>query len=299
MSDRLKLRTPEGPRLPITNEVEMSPHTQTPAPTGEIQSESAPDASPSARPTKGAETAAQSSSQELSTQHGQKALFGRRTYRYHGVHLQHILQPGGILERYVVIETARLRQLLGQPRRRPIESLTAHQEHFEFRTSELWELAEAQALPALQKIYAEANRFSQALREERKRPAGVARQLATAIEPVNSPGPARGILLHGQEGEDGEEYFLYVWDPQSLRLLKIRGVDLKRAWQQSQARLGETIEVVPRQTTSMSIEEERSGTHGQGRRTIHRRRARFDIHRVGSRAEILDERSNDARQRAG
>jgi hypothetical protein len=64
---------------------------------------------------------------------------------------------------------------------------------------------------------------------------------------------------------------------------------LKRAWQKSQARLGETIQVIPRGAHSVPIEEERSGTHGEGRRTLHPRRVVFDIHRVSSSAHLVND----------
>ena len=216
-----------------------------------------------------------------------KACFWRRTYSYHGVHLQHVLRPGGILQRHVVIDSVRLRQLLGQPRRRAIAALNARQEHFELRTSELWELAESQALPSLQRIYAEAQRTSETLRDGRGRRSSLPRNLSSAMDPTDWHEGARGILLHGQEGEDGSDYNLYLWAPEELKLLRISGSDLKRAWQKSQARLGETIQVIPRGEHSVPIEEERSGTHGEGRRTLHPRRVVFDIFRVSSSAHLV------------
>ncbi|MFL6601896.1 MAG: hypothetical protein ACJ8R9_11275 [Steroidobacteraceae bacterium] len=216
-----------------------------------------------------------------------KACFWRRTYSYHGVHLQHVLHPGGILQRHVVIDSAHLRQLLGQPRRRAIAALNARQEHFELRTSELWELAESEALPSLQRIYAEAHRTSETLREERRRPSSLPRKLTSDVDPTDWHEAARGILLQGQEGEGGRDYNLYLWDPETLKLLRISGSDLKRAWQKSKARLGETIQVIPRGEHSVPIEEERSGTHGEGRRTLHPRRVVFDIYRVSSRAHLV------------
>jgi hypothetical protein len=226
-----------------------------------------------------------------------KDRFWSRTYSYHGVHLQHVLRPGGVLLRHVVIDSAHLRQLLGQPRRRAIAPLNARQEQFELRTSELWELAESEALPSLQRIYAEAHRTSETLRDARGRRSSLPRKLTNDIEPTDWHEGARGILLHGQDGDGGRDYHLYLWDPETLKLLRIAGSDLKRAWQKSQARLGETIQVIPRGEHSVPIEEERSGTHGEGRRTLHPRRVVFDIYRVSSRAHLM--RDEDALSQGG
>jgi hypothetical protein len=206
----------------------------------------------------------------------------RRTYSYYGLHLQHILRLGGTLQRYVVIDDVRLRQLLGQPRRREIEPLRARQAHFELNTSELWELAEAQAIPALREIYTRAHSNPRESSDEPQLARTRSPHSDNLVAPVDTEQAARGILLHASKTSDGRAYVIYLWEPQELQLLRVYGMDLKGGWQKTRARPGELIQVIPRSSQTVAIEEQRSGVHGHGRRTLRRKHTLFEVYRVDS-----------------
>jgi hypothetical protein len=193
------------------------------------------------------------------------ALLTRRTYRYHNTALECILHRDGILDRFLIVDSARLRAILARPRREAIEPLSCRQGTRELRTSELWEQAQHQALPRLQSVYAEADLVRTLAAAQESARKARARALATQIAAEDLHGEARGILLHSGGNE------LYLWDSEALKLLRIRDPAIGRALMDSRARPGETIHVQREREPAVPIEEAREGSHGSGRRTLHHR----------------------------
>jgi hypothetical protein len=204
----------------------------------------------------------------------------RMTVSYYDVHLLHVLRPGGVLVREIIVRSAKIRQVLGQPLRRSIPPLRARQDHFELRTSELWEQAEFEAQPIIREVY-EKFRGRLPIPSQQAVRARAPQTLGTVIEPVDWNEEARGLLLHAQDGPDGD-YELYLWEPESVRVLRIAAPDLKRAWQLSHTRLYETVQIIPRGEQTLPIEEERSGRFGESRRTLRHKRKLFEVRRANT-----------------
>ena len=217
---------------------------------------------------------------------GAHAFVDRRTYEYYGVQLHCILVPRGILRRKLIIHSRQLRALLGVPQRQDIEPLKCEQNQLELRTSELWEQAEALALPRLQQVYAEVHRIRALAAVEQAARRAQRRLLGRPLTALQNPPEARGILLHA--GDSGQGYQLYMWDPQALELLTLANPALREALASSRARPGETIQVRRHALPASRIEEERAGTYGERRRTLTRRAERYEIVRVPSPALIRD-----------
>jgi hypothetical protein len=203
----------------------------------------------------------------------------RMSVSYYDIALVHILKPGGVLAREIHVNSVRMRQVLGQPRRRPLPPLRARQEHFELRTSEVWEQAEFEAPSIVRQIYAE-------FRGRLQLPAGKAgarvrppRGVSAVIPPVDWEDEARGILLQTQEGSNGE-YEIYLWEPESARTLRLTSPDLKRAWEQSRTQLYDAVQVIPRGEQTIPVEEERTGRFGDSRRIVRHKRKLFEIRRT-------------------
>jgi hypothetical protein len=189
--------------------------------------------------------------------------------------MEHHMVGGGVLRRFVVIDSAEWRCLLKQPRRREIEPLRTRQGTYELRTSELWELAGAEALACLEAIDAKGQAELTTRRESKPAPASAAPTFGRVVRPVASTKEARGILLHA------EVEALYLWDAEALQVLKIRGPGLE-AVQAAQVHFGEQVSVEPNGHESLTIDEERSGMHGTGRRTLRRTRSHLKVHRIES-----------------
>lgn len=205
-----------------------------------------------------------------------RASFERRRVRFRQASIDLVLVPGGRLRRYVVLETRRLRLALGQPRRREIESLSAKQEHFELSTSELWAWGEDQAHTSLRLLYA---RLSE--KELSEAPAANARQqrLPRALGKIEAPAPAEGTV-RGQllfAGPTEEAIFCIELLEDGRRVRTIAHLDLVRALQVADARVGDTIVVERAGHHEVSIREERTGSHGEGSRTLRRGRETFKI----------------------
>lgn len=208
----------------------------------------------------------------------------RMTVSYHDVDLLHVLKPGGVVQRHLIVHSAKIRQVLGQPHRRALPVLRARQEHFELSTSELWEQAQYEAEPIVRRVYSEfRNRLQQTLQPRASR--RVARALGTVVDAVDSKQETRGILLHQQDGPDGD-YELYLWDPDKAQMLRVAAPDLKRALESSQSQLFDTIQVIPREVLKVPIEEERSGIFGDERRPLRHKRQLFDVHRTAAAPKV-------------
>lgn len=203
------------------------------------------------------------------------ACFDRRRVRFRQASIELVLVAGGRLRRYVVLEAARLRLALGQPRRREIESLSAKQEHFELSTSELWAWGEHQAHASLRLLY---SRISE--KELSEAPATNAqRRLPRAPGKIEAPQPAdgtvRGQLLFA--GHTEEAMFCIELLEDGRRVRTIAHVDLARALEVADARVGDTIIVEREGHHEVPIREERAGSHGEGSRTLRRGREIFKI----------------------
>lgn len=201
--------------------------------------------------------------------------FDRRRIRFRQASIELLLVPGGRLRRYVMLETARLRLALGQPRRREIESLYAKQEQFELSTSELWAWGEHQAHASLRLLY---SRISE--KELSEAPAANARRrLPRELGKIEAAQPAdgtvRGTLLFA--GNTADAMFCIELLEDGRRVRTIAHLDLARALQVADARIGDTIVVEREGHHEVPIREERAGSHGEGSRILRRGREIFKI----------------------
>ena len=196
-----------------------------------------------------------------------------RNFYYHNLWIEHQLCRGGLLRRFVIVDTEQLRDVLRQPRRREIDPLHAQQPEYELRTSELWELAGHDALVDLQAVYAGVQTELAKLRATQSQRPRRAPTLGHLVRPTDWKQEARGILLHAEPDA------LYLWDPEQLQLRRIPGPALD-AIRLAEARPGQTIYVEPDVHHTISIEEERSGTHGSGQRILRRRVPSLKVHRM-------------------
>jgi hypothetical protein len=209
----------------------------------------------------------------------------RRSVDFRDAKVELVLEPGGRLRRYVVLNSQRLRVALGQPKRREIDPLSAKQPHFELRTSELWALAEHQALASLRLLYAKLAEPSGAAT-----PALPRRASTRPLGQLEAPSPAddsvRGELLYANPTSDGTFEIGLLED--GCRVRTIQGIDLARALLVAEAKLRDTILVERQGDHNVVIREERSGSHGEGTRTLKRGRETFTITRESPTAKFSD-----------
>lgn len=199
-------------------------------------------------------------------------LLACRCVRYREASVELVLEPGGRLRRFVVLASQKLRIALGQPRRREIEPLEAKQAHFELRTSELWSLAEHQALTSLRLLYARlAEQAGASTRTRRPR----IRALGQLAPPEPAQEAVRGELLYAGPTADGQFAIELLEDGRRVR--SVQGLDLARALQVAGAKPRDTIVVERQARHDVAIREETSGSHGEGHRTLKRGRDTFKI----------------------
>jgi hypothetical protein len=216
-----------------------------------------------------------------------------RTVRHRQARIRLILQPRGHLRRYVLLDSEKLRVLLGQPYCREIDPLPARQEHFELRTSELWAIGIAKAKADLRELYERIREREAQLDMTQAEPTGLGKNadvlpsprasrppaLATPGNSVRASapqGPARGELLNFWHG--GEFGFgLDLYDREQRRLIRIEDIDLMRALELSNADIGDVICVVRQNTRKVAIQEQRTGSHGHGKRVVHGTRTVYAI----------------------
>lgn len=201
--------------------------------------------------------------------------FGRRRVRFRQASIDLVLSPGGRLRRFVVLDSERLRLALGQPRRREIEPLNAKQEHFELSTSELWAWGEHQAQTSLRLLYARLG--EQSLEQKPATPSRprLPKELGKVDAPVPADGAVRGELLFAGP-TDAAMFCIEVLEDRR-RVRTIAHVDLARALLLADAQVGDTILVERIGAHEVSIREERTGSHGEGQRTLRRGRELFKI----------------------
>ena len=209
-----------------------------------------------------------------------KELVTSRTFSFRDASIEHVLKPGGVLHRYVVLDSRRLRDILGQPKRREIEPLHAKQKNFELWTSELWELAEREAMDSLRLLYESAHKIEQD-------------RAAEAPARITAPGTS-GSVLKPTLREDHAVGILVQILPNGIDVLQDNGevrrivdLDITRALEVSGARVTDRIRVIPTGQHTVTINEERSGSHGDGRRTLRKGRKTYDIVREAESLELL------------
>lgn len=202
--------------------------------------------------------------------------FERRWVHYRDASMELVLVPGGRLRRFVELHSEKLRVVLGQPERREIEPLLAEQEHFHLRTSELWALADRQARDSLRLLYtclAEKNKaLKPAAQTSHPTPAPA---LGHVLAPQPIEASARGQLLFAGATHDGRFCVELLEDNRRVR--SIVGLDLARALEVAQVKSGDMILIERDGRHEIAIHEERSGSHGEGRRTLRRARETFRI----------------------
>lgn len=199
-------------------------------------------------------------------------LFRNRVVRFREAAIHHHLCPNGVIRRYVVLESQALRQKLGKPRRCEIDPYVFKGPERELRTSDAWESVECDAIKSLRVLYAKVRELDAA---EPVQPRSS--QLPGRILPAHThEGSARGVLLYAGPRE-GVAYCVDLLDHDTGQVRRIAGIDLARALDVSGARTGEHIRVVGSDSHSVTIREQREGSHGEGKTTFQRSRATFDI----------------------
>lgn len=199
----------------------------------------------------------------------------RRSVRFRQARIELLLVPGGRLRRYVVLESSRLRVALGQPKRREIESLYARQQHFELSTSELWALGEHQAEASLRLLYARISEKKLAEAQAAPKRQRLPKRLGTVLAPLPVDGSVQGELLYAGPTEGAMFCIELLEDRRRVR--SIAHLDLARALQAANAKVGDTIRVEREGHHEVSIREERTGSHGEGKHTLRHGRAIFKI----------------------
>lgn len=212
----------------------------------------------------------------------EKPSLNHRSFHFRDAHMEHVLQPGGVLRRYVILGSSRLRSLLGQPKRREIEPLHAKQEQFELRTSELWEFAESEALRFLGLLYAKINKARAA---QTPAPISEIEQAQAAETPARISAPrAPGKVLKPSPHEGDAHGILVQILPNGIDVLQQNGevrrivdLDITRALEASGAEVKDTIRVIRGHRHTVTIREERTGSHGEGQRTLRKGRTTYEI----------------------
>lgn len=199
----------------------------------------------------------------------------RRSVRFRQARIELLLVPGGRLRRYVVLESARLRVTLGQPKRREIDSLYARQQHFELSTSELWALGEHQADASLRRLYAQIAKVELAEAQATPKRHRLPKPLGTVLSPLPVDGSVQGELLYAGP-TDGEMFCIELLEDRR-RVRTIAHLDLARALQAADVKVGDTIRIEREGHHEVSLREERTGSHGEGKRTLRHGRETFKI----------------------
>lgn len=199
----------------------------------------------------------------------------RRSVRFRQARIELLLVPGGRLRRYVVLESARLRVALGQPKRREIDSLYARQQHFELSTSELWALGEHQAEASLRLLYSRIAEKELAEAQATPKRQRLPKPLGQVLAPLPIDGSVQGELLYAGPA-DGEMFCVELLEDRR-RVRSIAHLDLARALQAANVKVGDTIRIEREGHHEVSIREERTGSHGEGKRTLRHGREIFKI----------------------
>lgn len=199
----------------------------------------------------------------------------RRTVRFRQARIELLLVPGGRLRRYVMLESDRLRVALGQPKRREIDSLYARQQHFELNTSELWALGEHQAEASLRRLYARIAEVQQAEAQAIPKRQQLPKPLGKVLSPLPADGSVMGELLYAGPAEGAMFCVELLEDRRRVR--SIAHLDLARALQVANVKVGDTIRIEREGHHEVSIREERTGSHGEGKRTLRHGREIFRI----------------------
>jgi hypothetical protein len=199
----------------------------------------------------------------------------RRSVRFRQARIELLLVPGGRLRRYVVLESPRLRVALGQPKRREIDSLYARQQHFELSTSELWALGEHQAEASLRRLYARIAEVKQAEAQATPKRQQLRKPLGKVLAPLPVDGSVQGELLYAGPTEGAMFCIELLEDRRRVR--SIAHLDLARALQAANVKVGDTIRIEREGHHEVSIREERTGSHGEGKRTLRHGRDIFKI----------------------
>lgn len=217
--------------------------------------------------------------------------FDRRSVRFRDARVCLILKKDQ-LQRFVIIDSEKLRTVLGQPRRQELPALPARRGDTRLRLSELWSLGEAQAAHTLRRLYQQAGQQAPAPNRPRDPSALGHRQPAQFAEP-----PIRGELLFAGHTEQG--LFCVELLEEGRRVRSITGIDLARSLDVAGVEVGEMILIERGDEQVITIQEEHSGTHGDSKRTFKHRRDLFRI--VKEHAPALADttlRSDAARSRA-
>lgn len=204
-------------------------------------------------------------------------LFRNRPVRMGFARIDHHLCPGGLIRRYVVLESQRLRDLLNKPRREEIDPLhTKDLDGLKF-ISDVWDRAHREAIRALKALHRRVREIEQV--EESSKPARQNRKSLdiAVLEPVAHDGSdIQGVLLHAGMHANGN-FAVDLYDPESMQVVRLNELDLARALDVSGVRPLESISIAATGRHEVSIHEERSGSHGQGTRTLKRGRNTFVI----------------------
>lgn len=201
-----------------------------------------------------------------------------RTVRFKKARVEHHFMANGVIERFVVLEDGKMRAMLNQARRTKIESIAPPIIDSAISRRDQWEQAELLAKAQLCELYSRAGK-ARAAREAtapvRKRKVRKKR-LGREIVPSVTTEDAVGMLLFAGLQVGDAPYCIKLFNADG-NLQCIEGIDLPRALAVAGVKVGDVIRVIKVAAHRVGIVEQRTGSHGTGKRTRRRSRVVFKI----------------------
>jgi hypothetical protein len=223
-----------------------------------------------------------------------------RRVRHHKARIDHHFMRGGVVRRYVVLESKELRDVLDKPRRVEIDPIDRNTpEAAEMTSGDIWEMAVRTAKSMLRELYAKVAeakkaKHAQQLAEQRE---ATQRKLGQQLIPTLFNESAEGTLIFAGV-RPGAPYCVELLSAEG-DVRRIEGLDLARALEVSNAGIGEFVCVTKVATNKVEILEQRTGSHGDGTRKHKRSRVIFEITKEVNHEPTDNRRKHGSRSRAG
>ena len=201
-----------------------------------------------------------------------------RRVRHHKARIDHHFMRGGLVRRFVVLESKELREFLDKPRRVEIDPIDRNApDAIDMTSCDIWEMAVRTAKSMLRELYAKVAQAKEVQRTERlaQRSEATQRQLGQQLIPsVAKHGAAGTLIFAGMR--PGVPYCVELLTADG-DVRRVEGIDLARALEVSDAHIGEFVSVTKVATNRVEIVEQRTGSHGSGTRKRKHSRVVFDI----------------------
>lgn len=201
-----------------------------------------------------------------------------RRVRHHKARIDHHFMCGGLIRRYVVLESAELRDFLEKPRRVEIDPIDPNTpDAVEMSSGDIWEMAVRTARSMLRELYAKVAQAKEAKRAQQlaEKCEVTQRKLGRQLIPAPAKQGAGGVLIFAGMRPDVPYCIELLTADGEVR--RVEGIDLARALEVSDAHIGEVVSVTKVATNNVEIVEQRTGSHGNGTRKHKRSRVVFEI----------------------